>query len=154
VKCLNYLDSVLARREASAAGADDAILLDLDGYVAEATGENVFIVTGDEVSTPTTSSALPGITRRVVIDQLVEQGRPVLERDIEPSELLTADEVFLTGTAAEIVPVGRVDGRAIGDGRPGAVTTAVADWYRGFATSYPGLEIAPTQAATNQSPMQ
>jgi branched-chain amino acid aminotransferase len=141
VKCLNYLDSVLARREANAAGVDDAILLDLDGHVAEATAENVFMVKGGTVSTPTTSSALPGITRRLVIDHLEEAGTHVGERNIAPAELTSADEVFLTGTAAEIVPVGRIDGDPVGDGGIGPLARAVTEWYRDLTASYPGLPI-------------
>lgn len=141
VKCLNYLDSVQARGEAAPAGADDAILLDLNDHVAEATGENVFIVRDGEVSTPTTSSALPGITRRVVIDHLMGRGTAVHERDIERTELWEADEVFLTGTAAEIVGVGRIDGQVVGDGELGPVTRSVMEWYRGYTASYPGLAI-------------
>ena len=141
VKCLNYMDSVLARSEANAAGVEDAILLDLDGYVAEATGENVFVVNDGVVSTPTTASALPGITRRVVMDHLAGGGTRIEERNILPGELATADEVFLTGTAAEIVPVGRVDQDQIADGQIGEMTRSLIEWYRGYTSSYPGLAI-------------
>jgi branched-chain amino acid aminotransferase len=141
IKCLNYMDNVLARIEANGRGAYDAILLDLEGHVAEATAENVFLVKRGVVSTPTTSSALPGITRSLVMDYLIERGTEVHERDIEPAELLTADEVFLTGTAAEIVPVGSIDSTVIGDGGIGGITAEVAGWYARFTNSSAGNAI-------------
>jgi branched-chain amino acid aminotransferase len=123
VKSLNYLNSILAKIESNVAGVDEAICLDKTGFVCEGVAENVFIIKGDEVITPSTSTgALPGITRRAVMELAEKLGYTVLERNVTPNELFTADEVFLTGTAAEITPVREVNGRAIGDGRIGPVT--------------------------------
>jgi branched-chain amino acid aminotransferase len=129
IKCLNYMDSVLARLEANAAGMDDALLLDLDGHVAEASAANVFIVADSVVATPQTTSALPGITRRTVIRHLHDLGMDVVERDLTVEEILAADEMFLTGTAVEIRPVGQVDGHPIGHGGDGEVTAHITAWY-------------------------
>jgi branched-chain amino acid aminotransferase len=102
---------------------DEAICLDKTGFVCEGVAENVFIVKDDEVITPSTSTgALPGITRRAVMELAEHLGYTVAERNVTPNELFTADEVFLTGTAAEITPVREVNRRVIGDGRIGPVT--------------------------------
>jgi branched-chain amino acid aminotransferase len=123
VKSLNYLNSVLAKIESNAAGVDEAICLDKTGFVCEGVAENVFIVKNSEVITPTTSTgALPGITRSAVMELAEKLGYAVVERNVTPNELFTADEVFLTGTAAEITPVREVNGRVIGDGKLGPVT--------------------------------
>jgi branched-chain amino acid aminotransferase len=123
VKSLNYLNSILAKIESNVAGVDEAICLDKTGFVCEGVAENVFIVEGSEVITPPTSTgALPGITRRAVMELAEKLGYSVAERNVTPNELFTADEVFLTGTAAEITPVREVNRRAIGAGRIGPVT--------------------------------
>ena len=123
VKSLNYLNSVLAKIESNAAGVDEAICLDKTGFVCEGVAENVFIVRNSEVITPTTSTgALPGITRSTVMGLAEQLGYTVVERNMTPNELFTADEVFLTGTAAEITPVREVNRRVIGDGKLGPVT--------------------------------
>lgn len=123
VKSLNYLNSVLAKIESNVAGVDEAICLDKTGFVCEGVAENVFIVRNGEVITPPTSTgALPGITRRAVMDLAEKLGYTVVERNVTPNELFTADEVFLTGTAAEITPVREVNRRVIGDGKIGPVT--------------------------------
>jgi branched-chain amino acid aminotransferase len=123
VKSLNYLNSILAKIESNVAGVDEAICLDKTGFVCEGVAENVFIIDGGEVITPPTSTgALPGITRRAVMELAEKLGYPVVERNVTPNELFTADEVFLTGTAAEITPVREVNRRAIGDGRIGPIT--------------------------------
>lgn len=123
VKSLNYLNSVLAKIESNSAGVDEAICLDKTGFVCEGVAENIFIVRDRMVITPPTATgALRGITRNVVM-QLAEQlGFATIEKNITPNELFTADEVFLTGTAAEITPVREVNKRVIGDGKPGPVT--------------------------------
>jgi len=123
VKSLNYLNSVLAKIESNAAGADEAICLDKTGFVCEGVAENIFIVKNGEVITPPTSTgALRGITRTVIMKLAERLGYPVIERNVTPYELFTADEVFLTGTAAEITPVKEVNKRIIGDGKLGPIT--------------------------------
>jgi branched-chain amino acid aminotransferase len=120
-KSLNYLNSVLAKEQASRNHADEAILLDLDGNVAEATGENVFVVRSGSLYTPPTGTCLEGITRETILE--LAAGRiPCVVRDISLEFLMGAEEVFLTGTAAEVLPVLAVDQRPIGSGRPGPVT--------------------------------
>ena len=118
VKSLNYLDSILAKLQAKSASMDDAIMLDDHGLVAEATGANVFLVMRGVLHTPTTIAALPGITRRSVMELAGTSGLRVVERSIPPMELYVADEVFLTGTAAGIVPVAAIDGRSLPTDRP------------------------------------
>jgi len=123
VKSLNYLNSILAKIESNIAGVDEAICLDKTGFVCEGVAENVFIVKERKVITPPTSTgALRGITRIAVMKLAEKLGYPLIERNITPNELFTADEVFLTGTAAEIAPVREVNRRIIGDGKPGPVT--------------------------------
>jgi len=123
VKSLNYLNNVLAKIESNFAGMDEAICLDQSGFVCEGTAENVFIVKDGKVITPPTSTgALRGITRTAVITLAEKLGYIIVERNITPNELFTADEVFLTGTAAEITPVREVNKRVIGSGKPGPVT--------------------------------
>lgn len=128
VKSLNYLDSVQAKLQANAAGAHDAIMLDHNHVVAEATGANVFVVREGTLATPTTRAALPGITRRTVLELARAMGHPVEVTDLTVGDLYTADECFLTGSGAGIVPVRAVDGRVLPDDRP--VTRAVQDAYR------------------------
>ena len=128
MKSLNYLDSILAKLQASAAGALDALMLDAEGYVAEATAANVFAVRDDELLTPPPNAALAGITRDAVIQLAREAGRSVHERRVTVGDLITADEVFLTGTAVGIVPVASLDGRAFLN-PPGPTTAWVASAY-------------------------
>jgi branched-chain amino acid aminotransferase len=123
-----YLNSILAKTESANAGYDEAILLDVHGNVSEGSGENVFIVRDGVLSTPGhTNSILDGITRRSVIQIAADLGYPVEERDIARAELFLADEVFLTGTAAELVPVREVDDHDIG--RPGEITRVIQAKY-------------------------
>jgi branched-chain amino acid aminotransferase len=117
-----YANSILAVREARRDGYDEALLLDTEGYVAEGSSENLFLVRDGELLQPETTSALDGITRRTVCTLATELGLAVRSKRITRDELYCADEVFLTGTAAEITPVVEVDRRRIGDGHPGAVT--------------------------------
>jgi len=130
IKSVNYLESVLARLQANAAGVDDAILLDHHGFVAEATGENVFVVKRGRVLTPDTTCALAGVTRATIIELAAKLGYPVVVSNLTLQDLYSADEVFLTGTGAEVVPVGEVDGRVIGDGKVGTTTSQIRQAYR------------------------
>jgi branched-chain amino acid aminotransferase len=121
-----YLNSVLAKIESQKAGYEEAILLDDHGHVCEGTGENIFVVwEGRIVTPPAASSILDGITRKSVIQIARDLGIEVIERDIARAELYLADEVFMTGTAAELVPVREIDDHTIGEGKPGALTRAV-----------------------------
>ncbi len=118
-----YLNSVLAKVESVKAGYDEAILLDDHGYVCEGTGENVYIVRDGEIATPGQhNSILDGITRRSIIQIAQDLGYTVVERNIARAEMYLADEVFMSGTAAELVPVREVDDHAIGTGKPGEIT--------------------------------
>jgi branched-chain amino acid aminotransferase len=123
IKSLNYLNSVLAKMEATANGVDEAICLEKNGYIAEGVGENLFIVKDGRIFTPPTSTgALAGITSKVAIKLAKKLGCEITETNITPFQLFTADEAFFTGTAAEIVPIREVNKRQIGSGRPGPVT--------------------------------
>ena len=123
LKTLNYLNNILAKIEATNAGVNEAILLNAQGYVTECTGENIFLVRSNRVVTPPPYvGILKGITRGVVLRIAAEAGHDVREDVFTRHELYTADEVFLTGTAAEIVPVVKIDNRRIGAGKPGPVT--------------------------------
>ena len=123
IKSLNYLNSILAKIEANAAGVDEAICLDKNGFVCEGTGENIFMVKEGKIATPPISTgALAGVTRQRVMKLATDLGYTVVERNITPNELFNADEVFFTGTAAEVVPVTEINRRPIGDGKPGPVT--------------------------------
>ena len=126
----NYLNSIIATQEAKRNGVDEAILLDHNGNVSEAPGENIFIVREGQLSTPSlASSALEGITRDAVIKIAKDLDIDVIERDITRSELNISDEVFLTGTAAEITPVIAIDSKKIGDGKPGNITMKMMQEY-------------------------
>lgn len=128
--CGQYVTSVLAKRMAIKSGFDEALMLDPQGYVAEGTGENIFVVKKDYVRTPPTSAAiLSGITRDTAIQILRAQGVEVREEPISRDELYVADEVFLTGTAAEITPVRDIDHRKIGRGEAGPVTRRVQESF-------------------------
>ncbi len=131
IKSMNYLNSILAKLEANAVGADEAIMLDERGFVSEGATDNIFIVKNGVIYTPPRSSGiLPGITRNRVMKLAEELGYKVIEKDITPAELLTADEVFLTGTAAGIVPVVKIAGRVIGDGKPGPITRRLMEKFK------------------------
>ena len=126
IKSLNYLNSVLARIEATAAGADEAICLDKTGCVCEGPGENIFIVKEGKIFTPPISSgALHGITRGLIMKLAERLGYTVTERNITPNELFNADEVFFTGTAVEVTPVREINKRVTGNGKPGPVTKRI-----------------------------
>ena len=123
IKSLNYLNSILGKIEANNAGVDEAICLDKTGFVCEGVGENIFIVKEGKIFTPPISSgALHGITRTVVMKLAERLGYTVIERNITPNELFNADEVFFTGTAAEVTPIREINKRIIGNGKLGPVT--------------------------------
>jgi branched-chain amino acid aminotransferase len=126
----NYVNSILAAVEARQAGFDEAMMLDTDGYVAECSGENLFIVRNGVVKTPPLTSVLEGITRASVLALLESMGVPWREERFTRDETYIADEVFMTGTAAEVTPVREIDGRVIGEGRPGPVTRALQERFR------------------------
>ena len=137
----NYINSILALREAQEAGADEAMLLDNEGYVAEGSGENIFLVENGELVTPELTSCLEGITRDSVITLARDLGYKVTERRITRDEVYVADEAFFTGTAAEVLPISEVDRRTIGSGGRGPVTeqlqTTYFDQVMGKRTTYP-----------------
>jgi branched-chain amino acid aminotransferase len=129
----NYLNSIIATQEAKRNGFDEAILLDHNGNVSEAPGENIFIVRDDQLITPPlSSSALNGITRDAVIKIARNLNIDVIETEIARSELTISDEIFLTGTAAEITPIISMDSKKIGDGKPGNITKKMMDEYTGI----------------------
>jgi branched-chain amino acid aminotransferase len=131
VKSLNYLNNVMARIEANLASADEALMLNDAGNVAECTADNVFIIKHGQIFTPPiTAGALRGITRSVVFDIAGEFDIKVIEADFTRHDVFVADECFLTGTAAEIVPVVKADGRLIGNGKPGPITTRIITRFR------------------------
>ena len=126
LKSLNYIQSVLAKFQAMDAGADEVLMLDHRGMVSEFHGSNIFMIKNGAIHTPTSAAGiLHGVTRARVIKLAEELGYEMHERDITPYELLTCDEVFLTGTLAEIVPVVKINGIPIGEGKPGPVTKEV-----------------------------
>ncbi len=125
----NYINSIMALREAIDSGCDEALLLDNEGYVAEGSGENFFLVKNGVIHTPELTSCLPGITRDTVLVFARELNIPVIERRITRDEVYIADEAFFTGTAAEVLPIRELDGRTIGDGKPGSVTLRLQALY-------------------------
>jgi branched-chain amino acid aminotransferase len=130
IKSLNYLNNILAKIEANIAGVEEAIMLNAEGYVAECTGDNLFIVKGGQLYTPPLyAGALYGITRGTVMELAREAGIPVTELNLTRYDVFNADECFLTGTGAEIIPVVKVDGRVVGSGKPGALTRSLEEKY-------------------------
>ena len=131
----NLLNSILAKMQANAAAADDALMLDARGFVAETNATNLFAVMGGVLHTPRAVACPEGITRQTVLDLAVRHDIPAVERDISPTELGLADEVFCTGTMGEIAGVTELDGRPIGDGTVGPVTARIAALYRRHAST-------------------
>ncbi len=130
IKSLNYLNNILAKIEANNAGCEEAIMLNSEGFVSECTGDNIFIVKGNHLLTPPLSAgALYGITRGVAMDLAREMGLQVSEPNLTRYDLFNADECFLTGTGAELIPVVKIDGRVIGNGKPGPVTRSLVASY-------------------------
>ncbi len=141
IKSLNYLNNILARIEATLLNVPEAIMLNLEGYVAECTGDNIFAIQGKKLFTPPTAAgALAGITRECVMDLAKSVGLSVEERFFTPYDLYVSDEAFLTGTAAEVVPVTRIDTRPIGKGVPGNLTQKLIQAFRDL-TANEGVEI-------------
>ncbi|MGE9266944.1 MAG: branched-chain-amino-acid transaminase [Verrucomicrobiales bacterium] len=141
VKSLNYLNNVMAKVEALKAGAMEGVMLNEQGYVAECTGDNLFIIKKGEVITPPVSDgSLDGITRETIFDLCREMGITIREESMTRYDIYTADECFLTGTAAEVIPVVKLDEREIGDGRPGEVSSALIKAYREIVT-FTGTQI-------------
>ena len=130
----NYINSMLALQEAVSGGADEAMLLDTEGYVAEGSGENIFLVKNGVVYTPEVTSCLNGITRSTILTLAEELGIPVVEKRITRDEVYISDEAFFTGTAAEVTPIREVDGRAIGIGSRGPVTEKLQAAYFDLVT--------------------
>ena len=130
IKSLNYLNNILAKMEAAQQGALEAIMLNDQGYVAECTGDNIFLVHKNVITTPDVANgALRGITRQAIIELGGELGHKVVQKNLTRYDVWVADECFLTGTAAEVIPVVMVDGRQIGDGQPGPVTGKLLDAF-------------------------
>jgi len=130
IKSLNYLKNVLAKLDANAAGAEEAILLNAAGWVAECSADNVFVVREGALLTPSPQDgALAGITRGAILDLAAESGVRAAEARLGRYDLYTADEVFVTGTGAEVMPVVELDGRRIADGKPGALTRRLTDAF-------------------------
>ena len=131
IKSLNYLNNILAKIEANNGGCEEAIMLNSEGYVSECTGDNVFIIKAGQMFTPPLSAgALYGITRSVVMEIARESGIAVTEPNLTRYDLFNADECFLTGTGAELIPVVKIDGRVIGTGKPGPVTGSLVAKYK------------------------
>src|SRR5438477_2238930 len=131
IKSLNYLNNILAKIEANNGGCEEAIMLNAEGFVSECTGDNIFIVKAGNMSTPPLSAgALYGITRAVVIELAREASLAVNEPNLTRYDLFNADECFLTGTGAELIPVVKIDGRVVGTGKPGPITKRLVDRYK------------------------
>ncbi len=130
IKSLNYLNNILAKIEANNGGVEEAIMLNAEGYVAECTGDNIFIINGNTLRTPPLSAgALYGITRGVVMELAKEMGMTVAEPNLTRYDIFNAEECFLTGTGAELIPVVKVDGRVVGTGTPGPFTKELVERY-------------------------
>ena len=122
IKSLNYLNNILAKIEANVKGGDEAIMMDVHGNVSEGSGDNIFVVKKHRILTPPAMNNLRGITRAAAMELAIKDGIEVIETNLGLFDIYTADEVFVTGTAAEIAPVTKVDGRLIDDGKPGKIT--------------------------------
>lgn len=140
VKSLNYLNNILAKIEANCKGGDEAIFFDTNGYLSEGSGDNIFVVKNGEIITPPTLNNLRGVTRLVALECAADLGITVVERNMGYFDLYTADEVFVTGTAAEVGPIVMIDGRTIGNGRPGPVTRQLMSAFK-TATAQSGTPI-------------
>lgn len=136
IKSLNYLNNILAKIEAINSGYEEAIMLNSQGFVAECTGDNIFIIKGESMMTPPLEAgALYGITRQTAMDIAQSIGLVVTEPNISRYDIYNADECFLTGTAAEVMPVVKLDGRVIGDGNPGPFTKSIVEKYKELTMS-------------------
>lgn len=130
VKSLNYLNNILAKIEANYKGGDEAIFFDTNGYLSEGSGDNIFVIKNGSIITPPTLNNLRGITRMVAIEIAAELGIGVSERNMGYFDLYSADEVFVTGTAAEVAPITLIDGRVIGTGKPGPITRQMMEKFK------------------------
>ena len=130
VKSLNYLNNILGKIEANYKGGDEAIFFDTIGYMSEGSGDNIFIVKNGIIFTPPTLNNLRGITRAVVLEIAKSHGLTLVEQNLGYYDMYSADEVFVTGTAAEVAPIVLIDGRAIGTGKPGPVTRQLMAAFR------------------------
>jgi branched-chain amino acid aminotransferase len=141
IKSMNYLNNILAKIEANRAGVPEALMLNSDGYVAECTGDNVFLINGQNIVTPPVSAgALEGITRAAVMKMVKAAGEySISEKLFKPAALFQADEIFFTGTAAEIIPVTRIDKRRIGTGRAGVVTRKLIEDFKSVVRREAGV---------------
>jgi branched-chain amino acid aminotransferase len=135
IKSLNYLNNIMAKVEANQYGADEALMLDIHGYVSEASAENIFLVRNHTLVTPFTSTNLPGVTRETVLELAPTLGLEAKEQFFTLYDVWSADEAFITGSAAEVAPVVEVDGRTIGDGKPGPTTKAIMKAFRDLVMS-------------------
>lgn len=146
VKSLNYLNNILAKIECIYKGGDEAIFFDTNGYVSEGSGDNIFLVKNGILLTPPTINNLRGITRQVVLELAQSMGITIKEQNMGYFDLYTADEVMVTGTAAEVAPIVTIDGRTIGTGRPGPITKQLMAAFKA-ATLEEGTPIYPVKAA-------
>jgi branched-chain amino acid aminotransferase len=141
IKSLNFLDHILARIEARQKRLDEAILLNTEDFICEGTVSNIFLVKHGNLITPDKESGiLPGITREAVIELALREGIRIEERKVKPSELKEADECFLTNTLMEVMPVSEIDGRKVGQGRPGPLTLHVMEWYKDLVRKELGID--------------
>lgn len=129
IKSLNYLNNILAKIEANEKGGDEAIIFDVRGNVAEGSGDNIFVIKGGKITTPPVLQNLNGITRACVVELCEKFKLPLVEQNLGYFDMYTADEVFVTGTAAEIAPITKIDGRIIGTGKPGPITKKLMKAY-------------------------
>lgn len=130
IKSLNYLNNILAKIEANVKGGDEAIFLDAEGHVSEGSGDNIFVVKDGVIFTPYTTNNLKGITRKAVAEVAEDKGIPLREVNLGLFDIYTADEIFVTGTAAEVAPVVLIDGRSVGTGKPGPITKELIEGVR------------------------
>lgn len=135
VKSLNYLNNVMAKLEARDAGADEAIMLNLEGHVTECTGDNIFLARDGQLYTPDTSEILEGVTRQVVMQLAQKRGITVREKVLVRHDLCVCDECFATGTAAEIVPITEINKRQVGEGKPGPITRQLTQDFIAYRNS-------------------
>lgn len=133
IKSLNYLNNILAKIEANVKGGNEAIILDSQGRISEGSGDNIFVIKNKKIYTPHTLNNLKGITREAVFELAEKNGIEVIETDLGLFDLYTGDEVFVTGTAAEVAPVTKIDGRIIGSGKPGPITKELMVAFRELA---------------------
>jgi branched-chain amino acid aminotransferase len=130
IKSLNYLNNILAKLEANVKGGNEAIIFDINGNLSEGSGDNIFIIKNGQIRTPIVEINLRGVTRGAVFELAEKLKMPLSEADMSYYDLYTADEIFVTGTAAEICPVARVDGREVGNGKPGPMTKKLMAAYK------------------------